>query len=659
MFRLLSGASVAALLIGAPAAAFAQDQDATSVEEIVATGTLQLNGVKADTIGGSLTVIDEVKMEERQVRFVSDVLRDVPGVAVSRTGAPGGLTQVRIRGAEGNHTLTLIDGIESNDPFQGEFDFASLAADEAGRVEVLRGQQSALYGSDAIAGVVQYVTPTGRQLNGFRGRVEAGSFGAVNAAVIAGKESGAVDWTVSATSNNTNGYPTQTDGLGKRDVGVENLAFGGKLSVKLSDALKLRAVVRSSQVDGDTNNAPFASGSLVLDSPGVGYEYRNVYYLAGIDYQALEGRWTNSLQFQGVDAQRKNFNSVGTTGYNESNRNKIQLVSTYRLEIGGLSHAFTGAIDAEYEKYQNGLTGVRRASDNFGLVADYALQWNNRGGLGLSIRHDKNDLFQNATTYRAQVYHDVVDNVRLRAAAGTGIKNPTFFELFGFGPTFVGNPLLDPEESAGWEVGADFTFLEGKLRTGLTYFDSTLDSEIFSYFSGARPPACPAPAPGLNTVCNRTTESTQSGVELYGNAELEGGWSVDASYTYLDAQENGFQEIRRPPHQGSLAVNWQSSDDRFNVNVAARYQGKNQDSNFSILTPGMFANDPDFTVLPTPASRVELPAFVLLNAAAEWKVNDTVELFGRVENLLDEEYYEVITFRTPGRAFYAGVRARF
>ncbi len=659
MQRLFAGVSIAALLIAAPLAASAQDQD-TDVEAIVSTGTFQLEGIAAGKIGGSLTILTAEDIEDRQVRLISDVLRDVPGLAVSRAGGPGSLTAVRIRGAEGNHTLVLIDGIEASDPFQGEFDFASLGADEAGRVEVLRGQQSALYGSDAMAGVIHYRTPTGKQLDGARLRLEGGSFSTLNGALAAGGTEGDLDWTVSATVNRTGGYPTQTDGLGKRDVGAESRAFSGKLNYQVNDALSLRAVARVSQVDGDTNNAPFASGSLVLDSPGVGYESRNVYYLAGADYEALEGRWTHSLRVQGVDAERTSLSNTAVTSFNESNRLKAQYVTTFHIEGERFNQHITGAVDQEFERYKNGVSGLRKEADNTGYVLDYGVEWNQAGGLGLSVRQDENDLFQNATTYRAQIYHSITDAVRVRAAAGTGIKNPTFFELFGFGATFVGNPDLLPEESRGWEAGADFTLVDGKVQAGFTYFDSTLENEIFSYFGGVLPPGCAAPGPGRNTVCNRPTESTQQGFEVFGKAEIGAGFTVNVSYTDLDAQENGFQEIRRPPQIASVSVNWRSADDRYGLNATARYQGVNQDSNFSILTPAMFNNDPDFRVLPAPpANRVELPSFVLLNLAGDWRINDRFEVFGRVENALDEDYFEVIPYRTSGRAFYAGLRARF
>src|SRR6185503_7127396 len=140
-------------------------------EQVVVTAS-RLGGIRADLLGSSATVLEPIDLELRQTEIVSDVLRDVPGVAVSRSGPVGQFTQVRIRGAESNHTLVLIDGIKASDPFYGEFEFETLIADDVARVEVLRGEQSALYGSDAIGGVIQYITLSGADAPGLRGRIE-------------------------------------------------------------------------------------------------------------------------------------------------------------------------------------------------------------------------------------------------------------------------------------------------------------------------------------------------------------------------------------------------------------------------------------------------------------------------------------------------------
>ena len=214
------------------------------------------------------------------------------------------------------------------------------------------------------------------------------------------------------------------------------------------------------------------------------------------------------------------------------------------------------------------------------------------------------------------------------------------------GLPFVGNAALKPEKSEGWEVGGDLTLGGGKVRIGATYFDSVLHDEIFGVF-GAPIALCTRPGFPVPTSCsttsNRATRSTQKGEELSVAARLSEAFSLDAAYTHLDAKENGVQEIRRPPNIGSVNLTWHAPMDRGSITATARYNGDNLDTDFSAF----------------PSRNVTLKAFTLVNLAGAWKVNDKVEVFARVENLLDHAYQEVYGFNTPGRTGYAGLRARF
>jgi len=175
------GLSIIALAAATPALAQSGDTsaDPRPADDIIVTASRSGDGVPAGRLGASVTVLDDAALTQRQTRFVSDILRDVPGLSISRTGASGSLTQVRVRGSEANHVLVLVDGIEVADPFQGEYDLGGLLADPAARIEVLRGQQSSLYGSDAIGGVIHYITLSGREAPGYRARIEGGSFGTI------------------------------------------------------------------------------------------------------------------------------------------------------------------------------------------------------------------------------------------------------------------------------------------------------------------------------------------------------------------------------------------------------------------------------------------------------------------------------------------------
>jgi len=661
----LFSAGVAALLISQPA--FAADGGA--VDEVIVTGTRAADGVDAGKIGSSITVITAQQMEDRQVRVVSDVLRDVPGFAVSRTGAVGGQTQVRVRGSEANHVLTLIDGIEASDPFFGEYDFGQLLGDDVARIEILRGAQSALYGSDAIAGVINYITPTAHEAPGGRMRVEFGTQGALGGAARYAVAHGPFDIVLNADVQSTDGYVTQTLPGGTRKVGSELQAFSAKAGYQVTESLKLRGVLRYSDTHAETNNSSFGRG--VVDSPGTYYDAKSLTWFAGGDLKLLDGAWTHSASFQGVDAERKSYSARRRSGGNDGVRKKASYVTSYRLATGELTHLVTGAVDWEKETFQNtsppsaGADTTRRSIKNVGLVAQYDLQIGDVAGVGGAVRHDDNDFFENATTWKVQGFYRVNDMIRLRAAGGTGIKNPTQTELFGFNATgpfpFRGNPNLKPEKSEGWEAGADLSFWEGRVSLGATYFDATLENEIFSYFGGAGlPAACPAPPLGTSTSCNRTFDSKQKGVELFGTIEVLPALTLSGSYTDLNAKENGLEEIRRAPHIGSASVTWKPLDGRATLNLNVRYNGRQLDSNFSGIGTPFPASLPD--VKPATganAGKVVLPSFTLVNLAASYDLSDGVEVFGRVENLTDEDYYEVFGFPTQGRTAAVGARVKF
>ncbi len=223
--RWVPGAIVA---LGVAGPAGAQVVDNTLPTEQVVISASRSGGVRGDLLGSSATVLLPIDFELRQIDIVSDILRDVPGVAVSRTGPVGQLTQVRIRGAEANHTLVLIDGIKASDPFYGEFDFATLIADDVAKVEVLRGEQSALYGSDAIGGVVHYITATGAEAPGFRAHAEGGSFGTAAASARYAGVAGGLDYALSGAYYRTDGV--RDNDFGPRKLGSENIAAAGKFA---------------------------------------------------------------------------------------------------------------------------------------------------------------------------------------------------------------------------------------------------------------------------------------------------------------------------------------------------------------------------------------------------------------------------------------------
>jgi vitamin B12 transporter len=637
-------AIAASLALSAPALAQDREPDEDKVirNSSVAKTDILVSADRADAFTflenytGSATVIADYQIENRQIRNVEDVLRDVPGVAVAVTP---GQTQIRLRGSEANHVLVLVDGIEVSDPGSGEFDIGTLQAEIGSRVEVLRGPQSALYGNDALAGVVAYSTASGGEREGFSSFVEGGTNNTINVAARYGASGKGWDAALSAIVVSTDGEPNARAiaGNGVRDIGRDSYTLSGKGSVEVAPDLSLRAVGRYVLTEGQFNRQDFTFGSptngLVVDSPGVGFETESLSGLVGASLAASGGDWTHDLSLQFTAANRQDFAPAGLVNDNESDRIKASYITAY--DFGGTGHSLTFAADYELEGFNN-VTNFddRKEAENVGFVGEYRYA-GERFDFAAALRHDVNDLFKDATTYRIGAGFRVTDTTRLRASVGTGVKNPTLSELFGFfDGVFLGNPGLQPEQSTSWEVGIDQSFAEGRVTLSATFFSAELENEIFTSF----PPPDFIATPG-----NRMTRSTRQGVELALAARLGGGFGFNGAYTFLDAEEDGAEEIRRPDHIASAVLDWSDPQGRGSVNLAVRYNGEARDNNFATF----------------PATVETLEVYTLVSLNGRVTLSEGLNLFARAENLLGEDYEQVFSFVAPGTQVIAGFEARF
>ncbi len=611
-------------------------------EEIVVTGASR-EAIRLNQSGSAVSVLTAKDLEARQTRFVSDVLRDMPGAAVNQSGPAGGATQLRLRGAEGNHTLVLIDGIEVNDPFDNEFNFAGLMADDIERIEVIRGQQSALYGSDAIGGVVNIVTARGDGPLGGAARVEGGSFGTFGGLARFGYGDDKVDVSGSYGFYDTDGTPTARNGT--ENDGYRSQTLRLKAGVELAEGFTISLAGQAVKAEGDTDPQDFTFGSptqgFVIDGDE-GYDDEARYWRAAANLDLFNGLWKQQIEVQGTLVERQTFSSGFETFSPKGERLKFGYQSSLFFGDGDRQQRVTFAFDHETETYQNRPVGgfISAVNDERELTTSgYVLEYGGSFGaldLGVAVRLDDNDGFDDATTWRATASYRIADwGTRLRARAGTGIKNPTNFELFGYDPgSFIGNPALKPEESEGWEIGFDQALLDGKALLAVTYFNSRLTDEITTLFTPSFE----------STPQNLASDSVQRGIEVELRAALTDQWSLAASYTYLHARQDGAEEVRRPPHAGSVNLSYAFAEGRGLVDLAVRYNGEMTDNEF---------------IFATPADVVTLEPFTLVNLYASYELYGGVEIFARGENLLDEDYEEVFSYVGSGAAGYAGMKVGF
>jgi vitamin B12 transporter len=638
----------AALFISGTAAADGGKDLSAPVDNVVITA--HLTPSTGPEVSSAYSVLERPIFERRQSIFAADVLQDLPGVSISRSGTFGSQTVARVRGAEANQVMVMIDGIRANDIAGDDaYNFANLTSYDIERVEVLRGPQSALYGSDAIGGVINVITRQADQPFSGRAFVEAGSFDTRHAGVQLGTAREKVKVNFGGSYVDTEG--TNISRQGDEKDGYRNLTTTFNAAYDPTEKLGFDFLGRYTDAKTDFDDAGFGppvDADRVTDSS-------QTYLLGKMHLAVFDERWTHEWRTTWVDTDNVN---LVDGAWNDSTAGE-RLGAYYQTTIGlhenadaGTSHRLTLAGDYQQQKYMQrgsvqpwGDPNKDEKLDNMGYVAEYVAQPLAPWSLSLALRYDDNSDFKNATTYRATTSY-LIDrfDIRFRGSVGTGQKNPTFTERFGFFTSatsnFIGNPDLEPEESTGWDVGIDKGLLDDNLVLKGTYFDEKLDNEINGFFCDPVLMTC--------TAINEDGTSKRKGVELEFDATLPANLGLNGSYTYMDATEPGPSgadqiEIRRPRNMAALNLNYAFAQNRGNTNLNASYSGKQEDDDFSSF----------------PASRVELDAYTLVNLTFGFEVTKLVALTARVDNLFDKDYENVYGFASPGRGVFAGVRLNF
>lgn len=610
-------------LLGASAlvlnASLAQAEEARILDTVEVSG---LRAIELDTVTSSVSVLTQDDLAVRFSPNPADQLRAVPGVAVSRSGSVGGLTQVRLRGAEANHTLVLFEGIEISDPVNGDTDFGLLTALPTGRIEVLRGAASSIHGSDAIGGVVSISAAREAGLNAF---AEAGSFGTVRGTLgLSGDRFGGA-----ISGFTTDGVDTSGTGGGKDGSEALSGFVNGKFDLGADWSLSLLGLARQteSEFDSDTDY-----DGLLNDTDN---RTEADQWLVGGALAGSFGPLDHVIRASFNQVDRDNFSNGTKTDDAKGQRTKL----AWSPSFSSGAHTLTGLLDYEREKYDRrdaqygGATDASKTFETVGLGAEYRLAAG-AFDLSASARFDDNDgRFDDATTWRLGAgYAFEQVGGRVRASVGTGIKNPTFTEMFGFFPgSFVGNPDLKPEESTSWEIGWEQTV--GDFSYSATYFEADLTNEIYTAFN----------PDFTSTAQNRATDSERSGIELAARWQALANLAFSGQATFFDSQDNnGVDEIRIPEATASLAVDWRVSPNGLRLGAALDYVGEQGDTDFG----------------PFPARAVSLDAYTLASITAEYPLTERIAITLRGENIFDETAIDVYGYNGPGAGVFVGLKLK-
>ena len=611
----------------------------------------------ASRVGASATVITGEDLRNKGFTTVADALRTVPGVAVSQSGTRGSLTQLRIRGAEANHLMVLMDGVPVNSIDGGDFNFADFAIEDVERIEVIRGPQSGLYGANAHAGVISLVTKSGRNLAKPEAsvRFEAGSMNTAAGGATARGSNGMFYGAVSVDRTTTAGYNVSRFG-NERD-GSHATTVTSKIGADILPNFNVEGVLRYTQRHAQTDAQPFLGPfeGLAADQEFDFNRFRGVNGRVAATWSLFDGALVQRFGASRFDEKRRDddvvFGYFNSDGHRDNLDYKATLKHTTNLFGGGEQHTLSFLVDRQKEFLTldsaslSGPFGDPAAAAFWaegaertrnGFAGEYQLDLPFGMTLTSAVRHDDNSGFTDVTTWRETVSQRFPDSgTRLHASIGTGVTNPTFTEQYGFFVgSFIGNPNLRPERSLGWDAGIEQAFFDRRLVVDVTYFRSEFEDKIVSVA---------APGPGfLFTVANEVGTSPRHGFEISAKATPFDWLSLAGTYTHTIAKlADGTPEIRRPKHAASGSATVTLPDRRTRATVNLVYNGKMDDTWFRFpLTP------------------VVLDAYTTVGGIISYDVTPTVTAYLRAENIFSADYEEVFSYRAQGFAAYAGMRAQ-
>ena len=584
----------------------------------------------ATEAGSAVTVIDRVEIERSPTRGTFDVLRRVPGLTATQSGGFGSESIVRLRGAESGQVQVLLDGVEINDPSSaaGDFNFAGLLTTGIERIEVLRGPQSALYGSDAVGGVISLSTGVG---DGPASGSLTGEYGSFDTIRGAGRLEGSVArvaYGVTAAGLTTNGFSRQTGPAFTEDDGTQAVNLTGRAVVDLAPNLTAEAAggYLRNQAELDLSSVDETIGETTLDL---------VYGRLSLNHIGLDGRLTTSVDLTASATDRdvedpERISRFEGRRFEGDVRAALAINDWYTLILGAGIEEELGAGEDEGgpsagERFDESLTTVFGYSlvriepvDDLTLTAGFRIDDFEAGGTEPTYRFTgAYNLAETGTTFRASV--------------GSAARAPTIFQLFdSFTIDFGGflfrtepNPDLRTETSFGVDAGVEQSLFDNRLTVSATGFFNDFDDLI--QFAGTR--------------FENVAEAETYGIEVAASAVPVDWLLIDLSYTFLETEDlaTGLELRRRPKHALTAIVDIQATDDLALVGEL-RYVGEQFD-------------DTD--------NEEEIADFVVVNLAAAYDLTDRVQAFVRVENLFNEEYEEAIGFNTAGRSAFGGLTISF
>ncbi|HZQ14783.1 MAG TPA: TonB-dependent receptor [Pseudolabrys sp.] len=635
-------------------AAAAQDKEITLPQIVVSPTTIPTS---ADQVASSVTVITGRDLERDHISTVPDALRTVPGLNVVQTGGPGGQTAVFMRGTNSNHVKVLIDGVDVSDPVtpNGAFDFAHLLTGDVERIEVLRGPQSGLYGSDAIGGVISITTKKGEGPPKVTASLEGGSFGTFNQTAGLSGSQGGFNYAFNvlhfrSTTNWVTPPQLLAPGEKRNPDSYDNRTYSARLGADVTDNLALNVVGRYTDAHKLFTGDNFVAFPAIPEAMRDTQVNHNSFVRGEAVWTLFDGKFRNVLGTSytnqwnwNMDPNPDSFTPFGSVAAPTKNigektkydwRGELKVLPGETLVLGLEKENQKLRTDSTLTAIGTPFLTTEHKADKAGWV-ELQSEFYERVFVVSNVRYDDDESFGPHRTWRvAPAFIVPVTDTKLKASYGTGFKAPTLTELFVNNPAIgqVANPALKPEISRGYDYGFEQPLFDNKLRFGVTYYRNRITDLITTQFN---------PSTFTFSYMNIGQAETH-GYEAFASARLSAEVSVRADYTYTATRDlsTDLGLLRRPAHKSSLTTIW------------TPLEGLTLSGTVLHVSSWVDVNRDTAVFIP----RLDAKPYTTVNLAANYNVNERVTMFAHADNLFNYQYQNPFGFERPGLGVFAGVR---
>lgn len=602
--------------------------------------------VNQDKTASSVTVLTEKDFAQRNATYVSDVLKTVPGVAIASSGGRGALTSLFLRGANSNQVSVIVDGVKLN-PLDSNFDFGGLTLSNVERIEVLRGEQSALYGSDAIGGVIYIKTKSGLYKDkGFNVdfNVGGGSRKTSDGSVTISGHNDGFYYSVHGDSHHTRNISAFSENVFQyTSVNGDSFPMGGavendkfhsdKVQAKLgfddgSKGIEVLATHRTQTVNTDNEKFDpntWARVELDYNEDGLNTRNRETVYRLGGYLGGEQDRVVQKFAVSQVKTDVENRSAAPTSSNGEKFNANYQV--DFNFQNGAINQALSLLGDYQNAEYKSSNFADDKAKKLIerSIAAEYRYFHENDHSLSISGRYVDNSQMKNGVVGRISTGFRISPNFRLHGSFGTALRNPTMIDYFGYSGSYLANPALKPEQSKGGDLGLLIESSDKQHSLDLVYFARNVKNLITTNSTW--------------TQSINLEETTKiKGVEVVYNGKFTDTLSGFANYTYTSTKDNnGLQLARRPKHQANAGIHFQATD-KLGTQASLSYVGKRID---------------------TYPHRTKMPSYTLVNLGADYQLTSNLNAYVNLNNVFNKKHENILGYGQYGRNVYVGLKGSF